>query len=254
MRKKLMDAIRAHVAAEYPNEACGVVVQTGRAQNYIPCRNIADNPTEAFTLAPEDKQAAAEQGEIIMIIHSHPDVVSLVPSEVDRVQCDWSGVEWGIMSWPEGDFSTLAPREDRDYTGRVWALGFADCWSLIREWYLREHGVELGDYSVPYAWWEQGENRYDDNWQAEGFVEVDPTGMQPGDMIMMRVQAPVTNHAAVYLGRHEHQDNIILHHMFGQLSARVPYGKYYRDRTVRVVRHKELMNVKDADSRRPHGA
>jgi len=31
MRKKLMDAIRAHVAAEYPNEACGVVVQAGRA-------------------------------------------------------------------------------------------------------------------------------------------------------------------------------------------------------------------------------
>lgn len=62
--------------------------------------------------------------------------------------------------------------------------------------------------------------------------------MQPGDMIMMRVQAPVTNHAAIYLG-----DNIMVHHMFGNLSARVPYGKYYRDRTVRVVRRKELVNA-----------
>lgn len=244
MRKKLMDAIRAHVAAEYPNEACGVVVQTGRAQNYIPCRNIADNPTEAFTLAPEDKQAAAEQGEIIMIIHSHPDVVSLVPSEVDRVQCDWSGVEWGIMSWPDGDFCTISPREDRDYTGRRWVLGFADCWTLIREWYQRERGIETGNYSVDYEWWVDGkENRYDDNWQKEGFVEVPADQMQPGDMVMMQIQSPVTNHAAIYLG-----DNLILHHMTDQLSARVPYGKYYRDRTVRVVRHKELMNAENADS------
>ncbi len=35
---------------------------------------------------------------------------------------------------------------------------------------------------------------------------------------------------------------------FGSLSARVPYGKYYRDRTVRVVRHRELMNAENTDS------
>lgn len=248
MRKKLMKAISEHVAVEYPKEACGVVVQTGRAQNYIPCRNIAENPCEAFTLAPEDRTAASEQGEIIMIIHSHPDVVQLVPSEIDRIQCNWSGLEWGIMSWPDGDFCTLSPEDSRDYTGRPWVLGFADCWSLIREWYLREHGIALGNYSVPYEWWEQGENRYDDNWQTEGFIEIDPADMRTGDMIMMRVQSQVTNHAAIYLGHHDHQDNLILHHTTGQLSTRVPYGKYYRDRTVRVVRHKELAHEKDTDS------
>ncbi|WP_031524705.1 C40 family peptidase [Siccibacter colletis] len=244
MRKKLMAAISAHVAAEYPKEACGVVIQAGRSQEYIPCRNISETPSDAFTISPEDKLAASEKGEIIMVIHSHPDVVQLIPSELDRVQCDWSGVEWGIMSWPDGDFCTLSPREDRDYVGRQWVLGFADCWSLIREWYQREHGVVLGNYSVDYEWWVEGkENRYDDNWEREGFVMVAPENMQPGDMIMMRVQAPVTNHAAIYLG-----ENLMLHHNFGSLSARVPYGKYYRDRTVRVVRHKELMHVENADS------
>ena len=244
MRKKLREAIRAHVEAEYPDEACGVIIQSGRRQEYIPCRNVSETPGEAFTLAPEDKSAAAEQGEIIMVIHSHPDVVQLVPSELDRIQCDWSGVEWGIMSWPDGDFCTISPREDRDYTGRRWVLGFADCWTLIREWYQREKGIETGSYSVDYEWWVDGkENRYDDNWQKEGFVEVPADQMQPGDMVMMQIQSPVTNHAAIYLG-----DNLILHHMTDQLSARVPYGKYYRDRTVRVVRHKELMNAENADS------
>lgn len=244
MCEKLIAAIRQHVASEYPNEACGVVIQSGHNQLFIPCRNIASQPGDAFTLSPEDKAAAQERGEIIMIVHSHPDVVRLVPSEMDRIQCDWSGIEWGIMSWPDGDFCTIFPREERDYVGRPWLLGYADCWSLIREYYQREFNITLRDHSVPYEWWESGsEHLYDDNWQEEGLVEVDPGDMKPGDIIMMRVQASVTNHAAVYLG-----DNIILHHLFGHLSSRTPYGKYYRDRTVRITRHRENTDDKNAHS------
>ncbi|MBU9845786.1 C40 family peptidase [Rahnella ecdela] len=239
MREKLISEIRAHVAAEYPNEACGLIVETGTGQRFIPCRNIAENMAETFMLSPDDYLAANEIGEVIMVIHSHPDVVQLVPSEMDRIQCDHSGVEWGIMSWPDGDFCTLSPRGDRELAGRRWVLGHADCWSLIMDYYRMEHGIAVNNYSVDREWWVDGkENLYDDNWLAEGFVEVDASSMQPGDMIMMCVQAPVTNHAAIYLG-----DNIMIHHMFGNLSARVPYGKYYRDRTVRVVRRKELVNA-----------
>jgi proteasome lid subunit RPN8/RPN11 len=239
MQEKLLDAIRQHVAAEYPKEACGLVIQDGQKQVYMPCRNLAEKPEESFSMSPEDQHEARARGEIIMVIHSHPDVVRLVPSEIDRVQCDWSGLEWGIMSWPDGDFCTLSPREDRDYAGRQWALGCADCWSLIREFYQREYAIGLGNYSVPYEWWDGGQEQlYDDNWKQEGFIEVDAARMMPGDIIMMRLQASVTNHAAVYLG-----DNIILHHMSRRLSSRTPYGKYYRDRTVRVVRHKEKMDA-----------
>lgn len=239
MREKMMNEIRAHVSAEYPKEACGLIVETGTGQRFIPCRNVAENPADTFTLSPDDYLAASELGEIIMVIHSHPDVVQLVPSEMDRIQCDYSGVEWGIMSWPDGDFCTLSPRGDRELAGRRWVLGHADCWSLIMDYYRMEHGIIVKNYSVDREWWVDGkENLYDANWQTEGFVEIDARDMQPGDMIMMRVQAPVTNHAAVYLG-----DNIMVHHMFGNLSARVPYGKYYRDRTVRVVRRKELVDA-----------
>src|SRR5690606_33897337 len=93
MREKLLDAIRQHVAAEYPKKACGLILQTGQQQNYIPCRNIADKHEETSTLSPEDQLAARARGEIIMLIHSHPDVVRLVPSELDRIQCDWSGID-----------------------------------------------------------------------------------------------------------------------------------------------------------------
>lgn len=152
MRKKLMDAVRKHVAAEYPKEPCGLIVETSTGQRFIPCRNVDSEPTETFTLSPEDRRAAEKLGETIMVIHSHPDVTRLVPLEFDRIQCDWSGVEWGIMSWPDGDFCTISPREERDYVGRQWVLSYADCWSLIREYYRREHELNLGDYSVDYEW------------------------------------------------------------------------------------------------------
>ena len=58
MREKLISQIRAHVAAEYPNEACGLIVETGTGQRFIPCRNIAENMAETFTLSPDDYLAA----------------------------------------------------------------------------------------------------------------------------------------------------------------------------------------------------
>lgn len=239
MREKLLEAIRTHVADEYPNEACGVVVQSGNKQIYIPCRNIADSPGDNFVMAPEDWIVASGRGEVLMVVHSHPDVAQLIPSETDRIQCDHSGVEWGIMSWPEGDWCQISPRQDRDYVGRPWVLGHADCWSLIMDYYRREFGITLNNWSVPREWWESGAERlYDDNWQAEGFIEVPVNEMAPGDMIMMQVGAPVTNHAGIYIG-----ENMMLHHNFGNLSTRVPLGFYWRERIVRVVRHRELINA-----------
>jgi len=239
MREKLLAAIRKHVASEYPKEACGLIIQSGRTQTYMPCRNIADDPMQDFTLSQEDKRAAEAQGDILMVIHSHPDVPQLIPTEFDRVQCDHSGVEWGIMSWPDGDFCTISPRGERDFVGRQWVLGYADCWTLIMDYYRQEHGITLNNWSVDYEWWHDGkESRYDDNWEAEGFVQIDPAEMRPGDMIMMRVQSPVTNHAAIYVG-----ENLMLHHNSESLSTRAPYGDYWRNRTVRVVRRRELMNA-----------
>ena len=240
MRQKLLDSILKHAENEYPNEACGVIVDTGKTQKFIPCKNMSDNPKEHFLISPDEQLEAEKQGEIIMIIHSHPDSPMLVPSEFDRIQCDYSGIEWGIVSYPEGDFCTISPRVNRDYTGRQWLLGYADCWALIMDYYQREFNITLKNYSVAREWWEDGkENIYDDNWQVEGFIEVELKDMKVGDIIMMKINSSVTNHAALYVG-----DNLILHHAFGQLSSRTPYGKYFRDRTVRIVRHKERFNVK----------
>jgi len=58
--------------------------------------------------------------------------------------------------------------------------------------------------------------------------------VQIGDVIVMQVKAEEPNHAAVYLG-----DGIMLHHMYGQLSNRVPYGGYWAERTITILRYND---------------
>ena len=64
-------------------------------------------------------------------------------------------------------------------------------------------------------------------------VEGEP---QAGDMVVMQVQSNVANHAGIIL-----DDGMLLHHLYGRLSQRVPYGGYWRDRTIVVLRYKSLI-------------
>lgn len=97
MRQKIIDAILAHTAAEYPRECCGVVVQKGRVQRYLPCRNIAADPEEHFHLSLEDYAVAEDRGTVIAIVHSHPDATTQ-PSELGKAQCDATLLPWHIVS------------------------------------------------------------------------------------------------------------------------------------------------------------
>ncbi len=85
MREKLLEAIRQHVIEEYPKEACGVIIQKGNKQTYMPCHNDADDPLNTFVMRECDYRSAEQEGEVIMFIHSHPDVPVLIPSEMDRI-------------------------------------------------------------------------------------------------------------------------------------------------------------------------
>ncbi|EPK8313892.1 peptidase P60, partial [Klebsiella pneumoniae] len=36
------------------------------------------------------------------------------------------------------------------------------------------------------------------------------------------------------------EENMLLHHLYGHLSNRVPYGGYWMERTMKIVRHHSL--------------
>jgi len=231
MKRHIIRAVLAHAADDYPNECCGVVIQNGRRQKYLRCRNIAPKPTEQFSLAPEDYAAAEDEGTIVAIAHSHPDATTQ-PSQLDIAQCDVTRLPWIIASWPEGDSRELLPREGiKPLIGRPFVHGFWDCYAIVRDWYRQEKGITLPDFTREDGWWNRGENLYMKHYAEAGF-DTAHGELQVGDVIVMQIQANEPNHAAVYIG-----DGIIIHHMYGQLSTRVPYGGYWIEKTITTLRH-----------------
>lgn len=231
MRKHILAAVQQHAAAEYPRECCGLVVAAGRRHLYVPCENTADDPAEEFRIGPEAYAAAEDQGEIIGVVHSHPDGTSH-PSPRDLAACNSGDVPWHIISWPEGDLRTIVP-EDAPLIGRHFVHGTDhDCYGLIRAWYRQERGVELPRFPHDWHWWEEGADLYVRHYQDAGFRQVTDGSLQVGDVILMQIQSRQINHGAVYLG-----DGQILHHLYGRPSCRDVWGGYWQERARMVVRY-----------------
>lgn len=124
--------------------------------------------------------------------------------------------------------------------GRAFDLETANCYTLVRDFYRLNYGIDLSDIPCPGPWWNQGLDIYPAIAVAEGFqpITVHPSEWRPGDVIMMAIQARVGNHLAVLL-----PNSHILHHMFGQLSSETMYGGLFRNNTLAVYRHTKLMRA-----------
>lgn len=225
-----------HANEVYPQECCGVVTQKGMAQKYHRITNVSKTPEQSFILDAMEFMEISDNENVVYVVHSHTgDGATTRPSAADICSCNECELPYVIVSIPEGDLRIIQP-EKMPLTGRPWGLGSFDCWGLVMEFH-KLHGVKLNDYRVDYQWWtnEHLDNIYDDNWELEGFELVRGDDIPVGSMIMMQIQSEKTNHAAIYIG-----DNKILHHLYGKMSKVDLYGDYYRERTVRIVRHKDL--------------
>ena len=122
--------------------------------------------------------------------------------------------------------------------GRSFHHGVLDCYSLARDYYRREVGIEIPDMAREASWWLKGQNLYVENFAAFGFVEIEPKDLRRHDALLMQVGSPVINHAAVYIG-----DNMILQHCAGRLSSRDVYGGGWHRATRKALRHRSLLSI-----------
>lgn len=244
MNETTLQAIREHAEREYPRECCGLVIVEQGRERYVACRNVASTPSEHVALPAEDFAAAEDRGEVLAVVHSHPDAPA-TPSDADRASCEASGLPWHILSWPMGDLRTIEPSGwQAPLVGRQFSHGVLDCWTLIRDWYARELNVTLPDFERADNWWGDGSSDlYTEHLSAcggevvweRGHAAHPGTVLQRGDVVLMQIRSSngVPNHGAVYLG-----DGLILHHCHGKLSTRDVYGGYWQECTRRIVRHR----------------
>lgn len=211
-----------------PNEFAALIVdeyERGRDLWMLP--NIAENPTETFEISPGVWQLAESKGEIVAVVHSHPNGEPFL-SGADRQMQIQTGLPWILAVGGRLKQFRCCPH----LRGRVFEYGKADCGALIRDAFMLM-GVDLPDH-------ERGD--IDDDAEHEylrkhfervGFFRVSD-GLRGGDVVLTSYGGHA-NHAALYLG-----DGQILHHAYNQLSRREPFNQWWSERIDSVWRLPEF--------------
>jgi cell wall-associated NlpC family hydrolase len=122
--------------------------------------------------------------------------------------------------------------------GKSFELGKQDCFTLFRDFYRDNFQIELPNYARPENFWEVGMDIYLTKAAKNGFRILDchPTEYQAGDVVLMAIHSTHANHAGILL-----EDGSLIHHLFGRLSTKEPYRGVYRNTTIAVCRHKDVV-------------
>lgn len=243
MNDDIAAEIRAHAVAEYPRESCGLVVVVKGRERYFPCRNVAFDPLAGFVMDVEDSTVADDAGEVMATVHSHP-IRAAQPSQADLVFIEASQLKAHIVHVSivdrvvtATDINTFEPTGYvAPLVGREFHYGVLDCYTLIRDWFAREKGIELPPIEFDHQdeWWLQGKDYYMEHFAEAGFAPI-RGAVQEGDVFLMQIRSPVANHAGVYIG-----DGLVLHHVAKRLSSRDVYDGYWQENTRLIVRHKDM--------------
>lgn len=236
LRKKIL----AHASECKPHECCGFVVSShidGQVL-YLPSENIADDTINYFEIDPDDFVKAELIGEIVALVHSHPDsetekglpYLSTSDRECQlRTQLDF----WLVVDNEIKQFRNIAP-----LIGRQFENNQQDCRNIVLDCYMLA-GIELPDNSTYEFEWFEHSNLYEEGLVRCGFEKI-PFDEEPqlGDVILIQVGAEVGNHAGVYLG-----NQMMIHHSEGRLSARVPYDGFWFKSTHSIWRHSQWQKL-----------
>ena len=222
-----------HAKIEDPKECVGLLLNIRGKEKYFPCSNLSMTAPQCFIIDPEDYVKADNTGEIKAIVHSHP-VTPPFPSEADKLGCEQSKLPWHIVNPKTEQWGYYEPCGYKPpLKGRPWVWGVTDCWSLVRDFYKEEKGIELLDYERPVTPQEFNDvplfERYA---ERTGFKELDPNEtLKNGDILLMSIMYNTLNHVAIFL------DGDVLHHLTDRLSCKEPYSAWLQKCTGKRYRY-----------------
>jgi len=127
--------------------------------------------------------------------------------------------------------------ENSPYEGRPFLHGMFDCYTLVRDYYKRNFEIFLPtNIQRDWEWWNKGQNLYLENAKDCSFDEVED--IKKHDVLIMKINSPVPNHAAIYLG-----EGKILHHMAGRFSTIQELTFSLKQKISVIYRNKLLKDV-----------
>lgn len=222
---EIQDLIFWFVDGYAPQEICGAIADIhDKGRRFFAIDNIAENPEETFEMNPKGWQALAADGEIVAVVHSHPNGEPFL-SGADRQMQIQTGLPWILAVGGRLKQFRCCPH----LRGRVFEYGKADCGALIRDAFMLM-GFDLPDHTRGDID-DDAEHEYlRKHFERVGFVRVSD-GLRGGDVVLTSYGGHA-NHAALYLGNGQ-----ILHHAYNQLSRREPFNQWWSERVHSVWRY-----------------
>ena len=103
-----------HATEVYPEECCGLIVNVNGKDIYWKCKNISKAYKEkSFVIDPLDYAAGEDQGEVLAIVHSHPDG-ELAFSHTDRMACKYLDLPFYLVEPKSKSIIVVYPSEIND--------------------------------------------------------------------------------------------------------------------------------------------
>ena len=235
--------IRQNAKNCYPNECCGFILDN----NIVSCKNISSEPLISFIIDPDEVDKYGINN-IKSFYHSHQkfdqfSALDIAFSEKLNKKSILYICDLDIFKEYEPQGITLP------YINRPFFIGQFDCFTLTKEYMLRELNIKIEDKEwfnnheeiKNYKKW--GNSEYEkhqnntiflDFFVSQGFIEV--KDLKKHDIILTKLPGvKFTSHICIYLG-----ENKILHH-FSDFSGIMPYSNALKRLTTHILRHSSLM-------------
>ena len=101
----------AHARKCHPEECCGMLIKKQDNIIYGPCNNLAKHNAEmSFVIDPKDWADYEDQGEVVGIVHSHPQDI-LEFSEGDKYSCKAIDLTFYLVSPKSDKIKVMHPSE-----------------------------------------------------------------------------------------------------------------------------------------------
>ena len=104
----------AHAEEAYPEECCGLIINDSGIELYWKCKNISASYKEkSFVIDPIDYANGEDKGEVLGIVHSHPDG-ELAFSHTDRQACKYLDLPFYLVEPKTESIIVVYPSEVND--------------------------------------------------------------------------------------------------------------------------------------------
>jgi proteasome lid subunit RPN8/RPN11 len=226
------EQIRAIGIAEHElnREACGFILSDGEVYQ---CENLSQSPEVEFIIDSKLYASKERKPGISMIFHSHCNGNDkFTAADVDLIHRTQKPLI--LYDTHRNDFKIADPSGNTPLLGRFFLYGIYDCFSIVRDYYKRERGIELLNYSrsSDRAVWDETEwDIIDVEYEKAGFKLVKQP--EQGDLLAMSIGSNVKgiNHLAVYLG-----DDKFIHQLSNRKSCIDIWGSPWSEYCIKYLR------------------